>query len=454
MARRCEPNYAVSRHVAEMANTLSSLPLILVGAVGVYYALRERYGLRFLLPSALTVLVGIGSVAFHSTLTRTGQALDELSMVAAATAHMYTLLERGARPTMPWLPSALVAYNAAFLVAYALVPKLYSLFVGSFVALCVAGFAISAPLYRGITDVRLKHMFWASASMFGGAFFLCWIPDNVACEHVGFLYLHAAFHVLAAFSVYIFGVFVTQRFFEERHAEFRRRAAASPLPGDVDDAGQFDTETANRGGALITLALHPSVAKLASSVIGVQPSLAIMGWLQLASAPQRPGDSPVRAAAVPDTVDAACGLGRGSCDRGATGTPRRRLASEGAAVHGGGACPSTTMHVVVGGEPGSATAAASRAAWTTPRGGVNSLALPAFRSSGCDEEVGVPDFKYRGSAVDSAMRDRSALWCPPTVDYAAVDTAPELITGCSRNHLFAWLFPFVKLQRAPTAGQA
>lgn len=75
----CEPNYVYTPYIAEFFNTLSSLAIVGSGVFGLSSYGRYSYHRRFFFPSALMVLIGLGSVAFHGTLQYWGQALDELS---------------------------------------------------------------------------------------------------------------------------------------------------------------------------------------------------------------------------------------------------------------------------------------------------------------------------------------------------------------------------------------
>lgn len=80
----CEGNYTKTHYVAEFYNTLSSVPLCLLALLGIYYARRYSYPTRISLAYVGVFWIGLGSVAFHGTLLRWGQALDELSMVRSA----------------------------------------------------------------------------------------------------------------------------------------------------------------------------------------------------------------------------------------------------------------------------------------------------------------------------------------------------------------------------------
>ncbi len=78
----CEANYVVSHYVAEFWNTVSNIGLLVLGIYGVRMCLREGLAVRvdLLLLFGLIAVVGLGSAAFHATLLKTSQQLDETPM--------------------------------------------------------------------------------------------------------------------------------------------------------------------------------------------------------------------------------------------------------------------------------------------------------------------------------------------------------------------------------------
>src|SRR5262249_59528008 len=78
---------------------------------GVLGAARRGMDGRVRVAFGLLVLVGLGSIAFHGTLRRELQMLDELPMLYLVTWLVWLLVENGARPRLGrWFPAALVAY--------------------------------------------------------------------------------------------------------------------------------------------------------------------------------------------------------------------------------------------------------------------------------------------------------------------------------------------------------
>ncbi|MFZ5476434.1 MAG: ceramidase domain-containing protein [Myxococcota bacterium] len=194
----CEPNYAVTPHVAEWWNTLSSGAMVAIGLYG-FWRVRDA-ALRFRLGMLGLAAVGAGSAAFHGTLLRAAQAADELPMVWLGLACVWALADRARAPgegrsTL----AALVAFGAAFCVAYATVPWAFALFVGvyatmvAWVALRTIQLTWGAPSSPAIRR--------AAATMIGtylGSFFLCWFPEHVllGCDHpLQALQLHSFWHV-------------------------------------------------------------------------------------------------------------------------------------------------------------------------------------------------------------------------------------------------------------------
>ena len=119
-------------YIAEFWNTLSSVPIVLSGAIGLYNAIKFRYGVRFALPSLLMCFVGLGSVGFHGTLQYAGQVLDELSMVFCVTAYLF--LVRGAGHAKGVGGSSAIVHRgserAGGAFSVTLVPPLYTAVVG------------------------------------------------------------------------------------------------------------------------------------------------------------------------------------------------------------------------------------------------------------------------------------------------------------------------------------
>ena len=82
----CEHNFQTSSYVAEPANTLSSLIIVLLGlaGLGLGHARQERVSKgkiwldrAFVAMYSTLAMVGVGSVLLHLTLTAWGQAAGE-----------------------------------------------------------------------------------------------------------------------------------------------------------------------------------------------------------------------------------------------------------------------------------------------------------------------------------------------------------------------------------------
>lgn len=89
----CEPDYEHTRYIAELANTLSSLPIMLVGIAGLLHCHAQKLDRSQAVAYAVIAVVGLGSIVFHATLLRTGQVLDELPMLWAVLALLCVVLE-------------------------------------------------------------------------------------------------------------------------------------------------------------------------------------------------------------------------------------------------------------------------------------------------------------------------------------------------------------------------
>lgn len=207
----CEPNYAVTPYVAEFWNTLSSLPMVVIGLYGLWRwaGSRDVMERRFAVCFAGLVLVGAGSAAFHGTLLRVPQALDELPMVYAGLAAAWVVLHRGAlRDEGRTVAVAFVIYAVAFTGAYALSSAFFEIFLLSYTGI-VSYLTIASVLFTWVrpSSRLLSGLLLISALGFLGTLFACWLPEHVwlGCGHPAQqLQLHSLWHLGAGTGTYAF----------------------------------------------------------------------------------------------------------------------------------------------------------------------------------------------------------------------------------------------------------
>lgn len=78
----CEHDYEVTHFLAEMYNSLTSFGFCVVGALGLYHARHYPQPRAVRAMWWCSILVGLGSAAFHGTLLSAAQMLDEVPMVS------------------------------------------------------------------------------------------------------------------------------------------------------------------------------------------------------------------------------------------------------------------------------------------------------------------------------------------------------------------------------------
>ncbi|MFP2926941.1 ceramidase [Pyxidicoccus sp. 3LG] len=208
----CETNYEHFHHVGELFNSASSLVLVLVGLLGLvlHWRVLER---RFLLAFALLSVVGVGSTAFHATLLREHQMLDELPMLYLAIVILYILLEnRPQRRFGSWLPLVLLGHAVlvTYLTAFTKGQVQFFLFQVSFASLEFYALGRTYFLQRRSPDAKVKRLFRLGIAAYALAIVL-WLSDIQFCPVLNQTLpahgipnpqFHAWWHVLVSVGFY------------------------------------------------------------------------------------------------------------------------------------------------------------------------------------------------------------------------------------------------------------
>ncbi|MFL5396533.1 MAG: ceramidase domain-containing protein [Myxococcales bacterium] len=206
----CEQNYALLPWVCEAFNTVSSLAMVLAGALGLS---RRSFGRHVRVAFALLVLVGLGSIAFHATLRFELQMLDELPMLYLVTWMTWLLVENGVEPRLGrWFPAVLVVYvvvaTGATLQRGGAQFLAFHLSFGTLEIFCLARVTWLA-LRPGNAPVRRSFVLGLAAYAAGIA---AWFVDLKACTLLRVILpahgvpnpqLHAWWHVLVSIGFFL-----------------------------------------------------------------------------------------------------------------------------------------------------------------------------------------------------------------------------------------------------------
>eukprot|EP01063_Lacrimia_lanifica_P007986 TRINITY_DN15133_c0_g1_i1.p1 TRINITY_DN15133_c0_g1~~TRINITY_DN15133_c0_g1_i1.p1 ORF type:complete len:277 (+),score=89.10 TRINITY_DN15133_c0_g1_i1:88-918(+) len=224
----CEENYEVTFYVAEFFNTASSVLIALAGLYALRRAAAEQRGVWLHAAAVSTLVIGIGSAAFHGTLTRGGQLLDELPMMwgsctflaATIASHGRLLAARRTRVISliyTWAAAATWLYFAFGFEAFIV---MYSVTVACVVLASYHAARTPAHPQRpnAANQTLKKQLAGLAAGVYVAGFALFWIPEQVVCGNrlertdarpgVARLQLHAWFHIMSAVGPYIFLVFL------------------------------------------------------------------------------------------------------------------------------------------------------------------------------------------------------------------------------------------------------
>ena len=199
----CEPNFVWSSYIAEWWNTWSSFAFIVVGSYGLMKTQPCASLRRYRMCYYFTIIVGVGSALFHSTLTRWGQISDEVSMIMCVYAGLFSVTKNTRESVY------VIGCGALALIVYSFASFYWFLFLFG-ATLCVLVFTIW-KFSRRCTDIRVTNLVSLAILIMGIAFFCFWLPEHLLCviypvETRGFIQvipLHALWHVLMSMGIYL-----------------------------------------------------------------------------------------------------------------------------------------------------------------------------------------------------------------------------------------------------------
>jgi dihydroceramidase len=219
----CEYNYAVSFYVAEWFNFFSNALFVALGLWGAWMARRHGLEYRFVLCYLNVAIVGIGSAAFHGTLTHVGQQGDETPMVLSAAQWLLTVwfldpvYERAQRQhAVSHTTCSCIA--AMFCAVFAVVHYVYRFTIGFqllFAAMLTASFPVYVSHLKRCSSpavLRLGRTYYVVSIAVALALWLC---DQHFCVHLHTLPFgvhnpqwHAWWHGLMGVHTYIGPTFI------------------------------------------------------------------------------------------------------------------------------------------------------------------------------------------------------------------------------------------------------
>ncbi|GAA0162901.1 hydrolase [Lithospermum erythrorhizon] len=205
----CEKNYVHSAYVAELYNTISNIPCILLALFGLINCLWQRIEKRFSVLFISNMILAIGSMLYHATLQHVFQQSDETPLVWEMLLYIYILYSpdwhyRSTIPTFVFL------YGAVFGIFHFLL-QLGIGFKVHFVILCLLCVPRMYKYYIYSDDVKAKWLAKLyTVTLIVGS--LCWLCDRLFCKAISDWPInpqgHALWHLLMGFNSYFANTFL------------------------------------------------------------------------------------------------------------------------------------------------------------------------------------------------------------------------------------------------------
>ena len=227
----CEEDYAVTAYCAEFFNTISSFAIVLAGGIFARQAAARAYGARFLIAAFGLIVIGIGSVAFHGTLRREGQVLDEVPMLWASLVFLWiACCNAMGTSENAWGPPLAVMFGCIGAGStWVYFNSGFTFFIATYILTVASIFAVT--LIR-VSRAPKRHAFAKKYAYLGVGFYFAgflflWLPEQILCGNrmrdtrdTGLLALpvplHAWFHITSSIGPICILTYFVFDYFEKR----------------------------------------------------------------------------------------------------------------------------------------------------------------------------------------------------------------------------------------------
>ena len=186
--------------------------MTILGAVGAHQASVHGLARRHVFLWQSLTVVGLGTMYLHSTLAYFGQACDELPMIVVALSLFYCCVTAEEGAVSPFASRVLAALLCAFgaamgtwslsykymLAAEVDEPIIFPLIFGGIMCMLITQ---ELRLYVKYKARRFRRLYERAAVTFTLGFGV-WLVDQRYCAYVGWLELHAWWHLLTAASAH------------------------------------------------------------------------------------------------------------------------------------------------------------------------------------------------------------------------------------------------------------
>jgi len=181
----CEVDYAITYYLAEFFSAMSSIPIALYGVYYLRQTALHGHGWKIALSSVGVIIIGVGSFAFHGTMLREGQMLDELPMLWSAVFFLFTALTLGEPPNSTksnLIGLGLMTYAIVNSIVYFTGGFVYFILAYIFAVLCVFASTARHMLLPENKEHHLMRSFALRAmGFYAGGFVLFWLPEQILC---------------------------------------------------------------------------------------------------------------------------------------------------------------------------------------------------------------------------------------------------------------------------------